>query len=48
MFQTTDAFEKWDGSFKGQPVLPGPAVWRVVYRCEGEEIVQSGSVMLLR
>ena len=48
MFQTTDAFEKWDGTFKGDRVLPGPAVWRVVYRCEGEELVVSGSVMVLR
>ena len=48
MFRTTDAFARWDGSFKGQPVNPGPAVWRVVYRCEGREIVTSGSVMVLR
>lgn len=48
MFQTTDVFVKWDGSFKGERVLPGPAVWRVVHRCEGEELVVSGSVMVLR
>jgi len=48
MFQTTDVFEKWDGTFKGERVLPGPVVWRVVYRCEGEELVVSGSVMVLR
>lgn len=48
MFRTTDAFARWDGSFKGQPVHPGVAVWRVVFRCEGEEKVESGSVMVLR
>lgn len=48
MFQSTDAFARWDGSFKGQPVQPGPAVWRVVFRCQGQELVQSGSVMILR
>lgn len=48
MFRTSDAFAKWDGTFKGNRVLPGPAVWRVVYRCEGEELVVSGSVMVLR
>ena len=48
MFRTTDVFARWDGNFKGQPVNPGPAVWRVVYRCEGREIVSSGSVMVLR
>ena len=48
MFQTTDAFGRWDGTFKGQAVEPGLAVWRVVYRCEGVEEVLSGSVMVLR
>ena len=48
MFQTTDAFGRWDGTFKGEAVEPGLAVWRVVYRCEGVEEVLSGSVMLLR
>lgn len=48
MFQTTDVFGKWDGNFKGQAVQPGPFVWRVVYRCEGAELVESGSSMILR
>ncbi|MBC6992735.1 gliding motility-associated C-terminal domain-containing protein [Neolewinella lacunae] len=48
MFQTTDAFARWDGTFKGSPVHPGVAVWRVVYRCQGNEFVESGSVMVMR
>lgn len=48
MFQSTDAFARWDGNFKGTPVQPGPIVWRVVYRCEGAELVDSGSTMVLR
>lgn len=48
MFQTTDAFARWDGNFKGQPVHPGIVVWRVVFRCDGQESVESGSVMVLR
>lgn len=48
MFQTTDAFATWDGTFKGQAVQPGPFVWRVVYRCEGSEIIRSGSAVVLR
>ncbi len=48
MFRTTDAFARWDGTFQGQPVHPGIAVWRVVFRCEGEEKVESGSVKVLR
>lgn len=48
MFQSTDAFARWDGSFKGKPVEPGIAVYRVVYRCEGNDEIQSGSVTILR
>ena len=48
MYQTTDAFGRWDGNFKGDPVEPGVVIWRVVYRCEGEEEVTSGSVVVLR
>lgn len=48
MFQSTDAFARWDGTFKGDPVQPGPAVWRVVFRCDGREFIESGSVMILR
>ena len=48
MFQTTDAFERWDGTFKGQPVQPGPVVWRLVFVCKDVEQVESGSVMVLR
>ncbi len=48
LFQSTDAFARWDGTFKGDPVQPGPVVWRVVFRCEGRELTQSGSAMILR
>ncbi|OAV44094.1 LamG-like jellyroll fold domain-containing protein [Lewinella sp. 4G2] len=48
MFKSDDAFARWDGTFNGEPVEPGIAVWRVVYRCEGVEEVRSGSVVVLR
>lgn len=48
VFRTSDAFEQWDGNFNGQPVNPGPMLWRVVYNCEEEEIVRTGSVTILR
>lgn len=48
MFQTTDPFARWDGSFNGQPVEPGTAVWRLVFICEGVEEVLSGTVVVLR
>ncbi|WP_020568577.1 LamG-like jellyroll fold domain-containing protein [Neolewinella persica] len=48
MFQSADAFARWDGTFKGDPVQPGPIVWRVVFNCNGRELVESGSAMILR
>ena len=48
MFLSTDVFGRWDGSFRGTPVNPGVMFWRVVYRCEGQQLVQAGSVTVLR
>ncbi len=48
MFVSTDAFTRWDGNFQDQPVNPGVMLWRVIYRCEGQQLVQTGSVMVLR
>lgn len=48
VFQSADAFTRWDGTFKGQPVNPGVMLWRVIYLCEGQEVIRSGSVTILR
>ncbi len=48
VFSTSDAFERWDGSFRNQPVNAGVMLWRVVYVCEGQEIIRTGSVTILR
>lgn len=48
MFVTTDAFARWDGTFDNQDVNPGVYLWRVVFRCEDQEIVDSGSLTVLR
>ncbi|NJO86590.1 MAG: hypothetical protein HC821_00410 [Lewinella sp.] len=48
VFVTTDVFGKWDGSFDGQDVNPGVHLWRVVYRCQGQDVVKTGSVTVLR
>lgn len=48
MFTTTSAFERWDGTFGGQEVNPGVFLWRVVFRCEEQEQVASGSLSVLR
>lgn len=48
MFFTENPFLRWDGSFKGQAVNPGVVLFKVRYRCAGEEKVQSGSLTVLR
>ena len=48
MFFTEDPFQRWDGSFRGQLLNPGVLLFRVRYRCGGEEQVQSGSLTLIR
>lgn len=48
VFRTDDAFTRWDGSFRGRPVNPGAMLWRAVYTCREQEIVKSGSVIILR
>ena len=48
VFGSADAFARWDGTFQDQPVNPGVMLWRVVYRCDGQQLVQSGSVVVLR
>ncbi|MEL6141191.1 MAG: LamG-like jellyroll fold domain-containing protein [Bacteroidota bacterium] len=48
MFVTTNAFDRWDGNFDGQPVNPGVYLWKVIFRCEGQEIADSGGVTVLR
>ncbi len=48
VFTTANAFERWDGSFAGQAINPGVFLWRVVFRCEQQEVVSTGSVTVLR
>lgn len=48
VYTTSDAFARWDGTFNGEQVNPGVYLWRVVFRCQGQENVDSGSVTVLR
>jgi gliding motility-associated-like protein len=47
IFQTTNAFEKWDGTFNGQLMNPGIVSYRLKFECNGEEIIQYGTATLL-
>ena len=48
VFATDNAFDRWDGSFKGQPVNPGVMLYRVRFRCEGKENTDVGSFSIIR
>jgi len=48
VFETIDPLEKWDGSYKGQAVNPGVFLYRIRFRCQGEEGAISGSVTVVR
>jgi len=48
VFATTDPFARWDGSHQGTPVNPGVLLYRVRYRCQGEQREVAGSVTVLR
>jgi gliding motility-associated-like protein len=48
VYSTTDPLSKWDASFKGQPVNPGVFLYKIRYRCKGEEGLKTGSVTVIR
>ena len=48
VFMTDNPFERWDGNFKGQPVFPGVMLYRVRFRCDGEEDTIVGSFSIIR
>jgi gliding motility-associated-like protein len=48
LFQTSDPFQQWDGTFRGQLLDPNSYVYRIVFVCEGKEIVQNGELLLFR
>lgn len=48
VFDAEDQFDTWDGTVKGQPVNPGVFLYRLRYRCDGEEKVRSGNLTVLK
>ena len=48
VFSTTDPFQRWDGSYRGQAVNPGVMKYAIQLRCDGEEKVLTGLVSILR
>ena len=48
LYFTDNAFSRWDGAFRGQLINPGVLLFKVRYRCGGEEKIQSGSLTVIR
>jgi gliding motility-associated-like protein len=48
VYEAPNQFEGWDGTFAGREVNPGIFLYRLRFKCQGEEKVQSGTVTLLR
>ena len=48
VFMSTSADEMWDGSFKGEDLMPGQYVYQFTYSCEGEEKRKTGSFVMIR
>jgi gliding motility-associated-like protein len=48
MFQTANAFDRWDGSYRGQPINPGVVRYVLRLRCDGAEKVLTGNISVIR
>ena len=48
VFETVDPLDRWDGSYQGSPVNPGVFLYKIQFRCKGEEGLLSGSVSVIR
>ena len=48
VFTTSDPFIRWDGFYRSTAVNPGVFVYRVRYRCSGEEQAQVGTFKIIR
>ncbi len=48
VFRTTNKSDEWDGNYKGQAVQSSMLLYKIVYICEGEELVKTGNISILR
>ena len=48
MFSTSDPFQRWDGKSNDKPVQPGTYLYRLRYKCQGNEQSESGSFILIQ
>ncbi len=48
IFSTTDKFAHWDGTFNGQQLNSGVYLWKVRFKCRGQDLSQYGSVTIMK
>jgi gliding motility-associated-like protein len=48
VFTTVNAEETWDGTYGGTLLNGGVYIYKLSYRCEGEEVAISGTVTMMR
>lgn len=48
IFTSDNQSSRWDGSFKGEPLMPGQYVYQFIYSCFGEEKRRTGSFAIIR
>ncbi|NND05010.1 MAG: T9SS type B sorting domain-containing protein [Saprospiraceae bacterium] len=48
VFTTTDVRSAWDGLYRGNAANPGLYMYKIKYTCQGEDLIKSGSIMLIR
>ncbi|MBR9919697.1 MAG: T9SS type B sorting domain-containing protein [Bacteroidetes bacterium] len=48
VFFTDDPFIRWNGFYRSTAVNPDIYVYKVIYRCDGEDQAQTGSVKIIR
>jgi gliding motility-associated-like protein len=48
VFTTKDVEAKWDGTFNGKELNPSVYVWKVKYRCKGQDLQDFGTVTLIK
>ena len=48
VFRSEDMIERWDGSSKGNEIMPGQYVYQFTYKCNGHEKRKTGAVVIIR